>query len=521
MQQLETLLLPPLAQSSGPGSLLFFDRRCRALSLAELHWRQRRLVLATSAIFGLHPTKARELLGLCEFDIYIVASKWLWGAFLLAHDDSRDDIACAGGALSWRMLLLPEVGARSKDGSFMDRGTGVKDPVEQDESVDDRMEEAEELTCQICYGSFDPLAMVGGRESLKATGTGAGDSGGAGQGGGWAWTCAHPAPFCRSCYTRQLCTLVDQGASSALQACCPALGCTELLGAPVFEIILGGGGGEQDDETDQEVQRRQRGTKERGAKERKQSMVQRGERASKARNLQLLLERYRKFEAGDFVHRRRGARWCAGRGCGRAMLLLPAVQDTKRGATDAAEGGGGTERPAINASAKTVAVGFSRQARALTRVLEAGGPSSSANRGGGYNNIYKVNGSGFGYGFDVECSAQCPRFKANGREPHCFHCLQPPHAPATCAQAAAWVQRLDLIDEAGGVGAVSRAEDAAERRQQRWLLEHTKPCPGCSAAIERNRGCNHMACKGCGHEFCWVCLAQVVLKAGSTTSRQH
>jgi len=43
-----------------------------------------------------------------------------------------------------------------------------------------------------------------------------------------------------------------------------------------------------------------------------------------------------------------------------------------------------------------------------------------------------------------------------------------------------------------------------------WLSMHTKPCPKCRRPIEKNGGCMHMTCSrqnGCGHEFCWICLA--------------
>lgn len=39
-----------------------------------------------------------------------------------------------------------------------------------------------------------------------------------------------------------------------------------------------------------------------------------------------------------------------------------------------------------------------------------------------------------------------------------------------------------------------------------WLQAHTKPCPKCSSVIEKNGGCNHMVCRKCKHEFCWICL---------------
>jgi len=42
----------------------------------------------------------------------------------------------------------------------------------------------------------------------------------------------------------------------------------------------------------------------------------------------------------------------------------------------------------------------------------------------------------------------------------------------------------------------------------RTLLLTSKECPNCSVRIEKNMGCNHMSCRHCGHQFCWVCLAQ-------------
>jgi hypothetical protein len=41
-----------------------------------------------------------------------------------------------------------------------------------------------------------------------------------------------------------------------------------------------------------------------------------------------------------------------------------------------------------------------------------------------------------------------------------------------------------------------------------WISSHTKDCPKCQTSIEKNGGCNHMWCKQCKHEFCWVCLGK-------------
>ncbi|KAL5638029.1 hypothetical protein ACGC1H_002334 [Rhizoctonia solani] len=43
-----------------------------------------------------------------------------------------------------------------------------------------------------------------------------------------------------------------------------------------------------------------------------------------------------------------------------------------------------------------------------------------------------------------------------------------------------------------------------------YIESHTKQCPHCSRPIEKITGCDHMTCLrpwGCGHEFCWTCLA--------------
>ena len=40
------------------------------------------------------------------------------------------------------------------------------------------------------------------------------------------------------------------------------------------------------------------------------------------------------------------------------------------------------------------------------------------------------------------------------------------------------------------------------------MSESTKKCPKCAVRIEKNQGCNHMNCRHCKFEFCWICLGE-------------
>jgi hypothetical protein len=33
----------------------------------------------------------------------------------------------------------------------------------------------------------------------------------------------------------------------------------------------------------------------------------------------------------------------------------------------------------------------------------------------------------------------------------------------------------------------------------------TKKCPTCNNLITKNKGCDHMICRMCGSNFCWIC----------------
>ena len=52
----------------------------------------------------------------------------------------------------------------------------------------------------------------------------------------------------------------------------------------------------------------------------------------------------------------------------------------------------------------------------------------------------------------------------------------------------------------------------AQVESSQWVQENTKACPRCRAATQKNGGCNHITCRACRHEWCWLCSASY--KAG-------
>ncbi|DAZ92674.1 TPA: hypothetical protein N0F65_000444 [Lagenidium giganteum] len=71
----------------------------------------------------------------------------------------------------------------------------------------------------------------------------------------------------------------------------------------------------------------------------------------------------------------------------------------------------------------------------------------------------------------------------------CLRCGEEAHSPATCEQLALWMEKCRNESETAN-----------------WILANTKKCPRCSVRIEKNQGCNHMTCRGCNYEFCWICM---------------
>lgn len=48
-------------------------------------------------------------------------------------------------------------------------------------------------------------------------------------------------------------------------------------------------------------------------------------------------------------------------------------------------------------------------------------------------------------------------------------------------------------------------------------------CPGCETAIEKVKGCNHIRCKNCKLEWCWIChrLKSQGINDGGCNDKTH
>jgi len=82
----------------------------------------------------------------------------------------------------------------------------------------------------------------------------------------------------------------------------------------------------------------------------------------------------------------------------------------------------------------------------------------------------------------------------------CFLCADERHDPAQCGKEA-----KELIGTRHS--AIREAEEAFELWHKGKPTD-VKPCPKCKAYIEKNQGCNHMTCRSCTHQYCWLCLTK-------------
>ncbi|RMZ91801.1 hypothetical protein DV736_g979, partial [Chaetothyriales sp. CBS 134916] len=82
-----------------------------------------------------------------------------------------------------------------------------------------------------------------------------------------------------------------------------------------------------------------------------------------------------------------------------------------------------------------------------------------------------------------------PTVRCSHEHAFCFGCTLADHQPAPCGLVKKWLKKC---------------EDDSETSN--WISANTKECPKCQSTIEKNGGCNHMICRKCKHEFCWMCM---------------
>ena len=80
---------------------------------------------------------------------------------------------------------------------------------------------------------------------------------------------------------------------------------------------------------------------------------------------------------------------------------------------------------------------------------------------------------------EVECTCGCQ---------FCFNCSLQAHSPCSCMMWELWIKKCR--DESETVN---------------WITVNTKPCPKCHKPVEKNGGCNLVACI-CGQAFWWDSL---------------
>lgn len=98
--------------------------------------------------------------------------------------------------------------------------------------------------------------------------------------------------------------------------------------------------------------------------------------------------------------------------------------------------------------------------------------------------------------FAVDCSVKAkeldrivPTVQCACGHPFCFGCSLPDHQPAPCSLVKRWAKKC-----------------ADDSETANWISANTKECPKCGSTIEKNGGCNHMTCRKCKNEFCWMCM---------------
>ena len=95
----------------------------------------------------------------------------------------------------------------------------------------------------------------------------------------------------------------------------------------------------------------------------------------------------------------------------------------------------------------------------------------------------------------------------NGHQ-YCFACKGLPHDPAPCEDMQEWASLTEEYMDLVGGDDTRKASSESDLASTIWLRANTKECPKCNVMIQKNDGCNHMTCRKCRHDFCWICMGE-------------
>lgn len=95
----------------------------------------------------------------------------------------------------------------------------------------------------------------------------------------------------------------------------------------------------------------------------------------------------------------------------------------------------------------------------------------------------------------------------------CLSCSLQSHNPCGCNDLQAWMKQVSEETKNTDIKDSATGDDIANAL---WVAANTKRCPRCNTPIEKDEGCNHMNCRKCRKEFCWICMQDWSLHSDNT-----